>query len=144
MSGIPVQGYRRTCRRERRIKRSPLVDLVALVRSFDYAAYAALFGVPSSRGKAAGVVREEDRPGLIPWAQAWRVWTHDALWQGYLQIATGAPFLPGDQEERQILYRVLLIDALLGELSNSLRSDSAWLEVSLLGLLEAVPMGAPG
>jgi len=127
---------------ERRIKRSPLVDLVSLVRSFDYAAYAALFGVPSRRGKAVGVVRAEDRPGLGPWADAWRVWTHDALWQGYLQIAEGAASVPDDKAERKILYRVLLIDGLLGELSNALRTGSAWLEVPLLGLIEAVP-GAP-
>ncbi len=124
---------------ERRIKRSPLVDFVSLVRSFDYAAHAALFGVPSSRGKAVGMIREEDRPGLVPWAQAWRIWTHDALWQGYLQASTGSIYLPNDPGDLRTLYRVLLLDGLLGELSNSLRSDSAWLEVSLLGLLEALP-----
>ncbi|MGE5192139.1 MAG: hypothetical protein ACM3U2_06510, partial [Deltaproteobacteria bacterium] len=123
---------------ERRIKRSPLVDVISMIRSFDYAAYGALFGLVSSRGRTTGAVRPEDRPALVPWMRAWRVWTHNAFLQGYLEVCADESFVSRDAEERNVLYRVLLLDKLLLELARELRSRSAWLEIPLLGLLEAV------
>ncbi len=124
---------------ERRIKRSALVDVISMIRSFDYAAYGALFGLVSGRGRTTGAVRPEDRPALIPWMRAWRFWTHEAFLQGYLEICADQSFVPHDPDERNILYRVLLLDKLLLELARELRSNSAWIEIPLLGLLEAVP-----
>jgi len=109
-----------------------------MVRSFDYAAYATLFGLTSSRGRATGVVRDEDRPSLLPWVQAWRSWTHNACLDGYLEVSAGADFLPRDDEERNVLFRVLLLDQLLMEMAKQLPTGSAWLEIPLLGILEAV------
>jgi len=129
---------------ERRIKRSPLVDVVSMVRSFDYAAHAALFGLASGRGRTTGAVRQEDRPALLPWARAWRVWTHNAFIQGYFEICGDASFVPRDETERNILFRVLLLDKLLLELSKELRTTSDWLEIPLLGLLEAIPPAPVG
>jgi maltose alpha-D-glucosyltransferase/alpha-amylase len=123
---------------ERRIKRSPLVDVVSMVRSFDYAAHAALFGLASGRGRTTGAVRNEDRPGLLPWARAWRVWTHNAFIGGYLAICAEASFVPHDPEERNILFRVLLLDKLLLELARELRTRPDWLGIPLTGILEAI------
>jgi maltose alpha-D-glucosyltransferase/alpha-amylase len=135
---IDFEGQPRQSIGERRIKRSPLVDVVSLLRSFDAAAYAALLGLASSRGRATGMVRDEDRPALLPWATAWRSWTHSALLKGYLEASAGAAFVPTDERERHTLLRVLLLDHLLVELSRQLRDCSAWLEIPLAGLLEAV------
>jgi maltose alpha-D-glucosyltransferase/alpha-amylase len=135
---IDFEGRSQQSIGERRIKRSPLRDVVSLLRSFDYAVHGALFGLKSGRGRAAGVVREEDRPALLPWAAAWRVWTHTALLKGYLAVCGEAPLVPADPEERMILWRVLLVDQLLLELSNELHASSEWLEVPLAGILEIV------
>jgi maltose alpha-D-glucosyltransferase/alpha-amylase len=145
---IDFEGRPRQSVGERRIKRSPFVDVTMMVRSFDYAAYAALFGLASGRGRTTGVVRDEDRPALIPWARAWRGWTHHAFLEGWLQVCEGSSFLPNDSEERNILFRVHLIDQILLEIARQLRSDPAWLPIPLLGLLEAfeapsIPVSSP-
>ncbi len=123
---------------ERRIKRSPFRDVITLMRSFDYAAYAALYGLASRRGKAAGAVRNEDRPALLPWARAWRAWVHDAFLQGYLATCADASFLPISSESRNTLFRALLLDRLLLETSNVLQSRPPWLGIPLEGLLETL------
>ncbi len=123
---------------ERRIKRSPLRDVTGLMRSFDYAAYATLFGLVSARGKAAGVIRDEDRPALLPWAKAWRMWIHDAFLQGYFDATTAASFIPADLGERNMLFRIMLLDKLLFEIAGELRDRPAWLEIPIDGLLEAL------
>jgi maltose alpha-D-glucosyltransferase/alpha-amylase len=123
---------------ERRIKRSPLRDVITLVRSFDYAAYATLYGLVSRRGKAAGAVRDEDRPGLLLWALAWRSWVHHALVDGYLTTCAGASFVPDNSQSRNTLFRTLLLDTLLMETSNTLRSLPNWVGIPLHGLLEVL------
>jgi maltose alpha-D-glucosyltransferase/alpha-amylase len=135
---IDLEGRPRQSIGERRIKRSPVADVVSLLHSFDSAAYAALWGLASSRGRAMGMVRDEDRPALLPWANAWRSWTHNAFMRGYLDASAGAALLPRDEQERTVLFRVLLIDQLLMELARELRTCTPWLEIPLSGLLEAV------
>ena len=56
---------------ERRLKRSALRDVAALIRSFDYAVQSVLFGLASNRGRSPGLIRAEDQPSLAPWATAW-------------------------------------------------------------------------
>src|SRR5690606_19847682 len=80
---------------ERRIKRSPLVDVAGLLRSFQYAA-------------ASGLQAYADR-GLVPaehWddfeqrARAWQLWVSTRFLAGYLGEADGTPLVPledGDQ-----------------------------------------------
>jgi maltose alpha-D-glucosyltransferase/alpha-amylase len=141
---IDFEGRPRQSVGERRIKRSPFVDVATMVRSFDYAAYAALFGLASGRGRTTGVVRDEDRPALFPWARAWRAWTHHAFLTGWLEVCEGSSFLPGDNEERNILFRAHLIDQILLEIARQLRSDPAWLPIPLMGLIEAFePASSP-
>jgi maltose alpha-D-glucosyltransferase/alpha-amylase len=134
---IDFEGGPRLSIGERRIKRSPISDVVTLLRSFDAAAYAALWGLASHRGRATGMVRDEDRPALLPWANAWRSWTHQALLRGYLDASDGAAYLPADEQERNTLFRVLLLDHMLTELARQLRTCTPWLEIPLTGLLEA-------
>ena len=59
--------------------------------------------------------------------------------RSYLESSAGAPFLPSDEQERIMAFRVLLLDQLLIELARELRTCGPWLEIPLAGLLEAVP-----
>jgi len=123
---------------ERRIKRSPFRDVAGLVRSFDYAADATLLGLISRRGKAAGVIRDEDRPRLAPWAAAWRRWVHGEFLAAYFETTASASFIPRAAQERQVLFRTMLLEKLLAELSGELRHRPDWLAIPLRGLAEAM------
>lgn len=128
---------------ERRIKRPPLSDVVSLIRSFDFAAYATLFGLASGRGRASGVIRDADRATLLPWATAWRGWTHDAFLQGYLEVCDQKKWLPDSVEDRDLLYRTLMLEQLFQEIARDLQYRPAWLDFPLSGLLEAFDLHEP-
>lgn len=123
---------------ERRIKRSPLLDLVGLMRSLDYAAYATLFGLISARGKAGGMIRNEDRRALGRWTLAWRGWAHQHLIAGYFSTPAASRFLPPDPGERSLLFRILMLEKLLVELAGELRLRPAWVGIPVHGWLEAL------
>src|SRR5260370_1644567 len=110
-----------------------------MVRSFDCAAYAALFGLASGRGRTTGVVRDEDRPALFPWARAWRAWTHHAFLAGWLEVCEGSSFLPGALEARHILFPLHLIDPILVDIASQLRSGPPPLPIPLLRLTDPSP-----
>lgn len=122
---------------ERRLKRSAFRDVVGLLRSYDYAAHATLFGLISGRGKATGVIRNEDRPSLITWTKAWRLWVHHAFREGYFEVAGNEAFVPQDPAERESLFRIMLIEKLLAEIVGELRNRPHWLGIPIHGLLEA-------
>jgi maltose alpha-D-glucosyltransferase/alpha-amylase len=120
---------------ERRIKRSPLRDVAGMLRSFQYAAYAVLFG------KVAGVVpRHEDAPALTAWAQFWAQWVGSAFLRGYLDCAGSAPFIPKTEGELRILLDAYLLEKALYEVSYELNNRPGWVGIplrSMIHLLEA-------
>jgi maltose alpha-D-glucosyltransferase/alpha-amylase len=114
-----------------------------MIRSFDFAAVAPLYNLASGRGRAAGVIRDEDRAVLLPWSNAWRNWTHDAFLQGYLEVCDGKAWIPADIEERDLLYRTLMLEQLFQETARDLEYRPAWLDIPLSGLLEALDVKEP-
>lgn len=112
----------------RRHKESPLKDVAGMLRSFSYAAYAALFA------HTAG--RTEEVARLEPAARRWQGWTSEAFLNGYLGAAGAAPFLPADPARRQGLIDLFLIDKALYELNYELNNRPEWARIPLLGLTE--------
>jgi maltose alpha-D-glucosyltransferase/alpha-amylase len=120
---------------DRRLKRSPLRDVASMVRSFHYAAYSALLGFGSGRGRAPGMIRPEDQAALEPWARAWYDWVSAAFLRSYQETAGNAPFLPSAPAERKLLFELFLLERALQELGGELRSRPDGVRIPLLGLL---------
>ena len=118
---------------ERRIKRSPLVDVAGMLRSFHYAAFASLFdqgsGVP---------IRTGDVPAVERWAQFWNTWVSVAFLKSYLEHARGADFLPDDPEEVRTLLDVFLLDKAVYELGYELNNRPDWVRIPLHGILDVM------
>ena len=122
---------------ERVRKVSPLKDAVGMLRSFDYAAFAALFAF-------AG-----DRPDvferLAPWAKAWRTWVSARFLRDYLATAGGAPFIPPDRSNVGKMLDALTLDKALYELQYELNNRPDWVRIPLRGIAALVePAGPPG
>jgi maltose alpha-D-glucosyltransferase/alpha-amylase len=114
----------------RRAKYAPLKDVVGMIRSYDYAAYAALFD------------RIRDRPGafqdLSPWAAAWQTWISAAFVRQYLATADGAPVLPADHDSLSRLLNAFTLDKTLYELQYELNNRPSWVPIPLLGVLALI------
>jgi trehalose synthase-fused probable maltokinase len=109
---------------DRRRKDSPMKDVAGMLRSFSYAAYAALFAHP------ADVAR------LEPWARAWQAWVGAAFLKGYVAAAGTAPLLPSDPVQRTSLLNLFLIDKALYELQYEMNNRPDWVRIPLRGLME--------
>ena len=113
----------------RRLKRSALVDVAGMLRSFDYASSAVLLG----RGEAAPI-RPEDREALLPWAAFWTRWVSAAFLQSYLEKAAEAPLLPQDGARLAILLDTYLLEKALYEVGYELQNRPEWIRVALDGI----------
>jgi trehalose synthase-fused probable maltokinase len=116
---------------ERRQKESPLKDVAGMLRSYSYAAYAALFNLTMGRAQ------EFER--LEPWARAWERWAGASFLSGYLAAAGPASFLPTDPVQRASLLDLLLVDKALYELNYELNNRPEWVRIPLRGLSDLLP-----
>ncbi len=115
-----------------REKQSPVRDIASMMRSFSYAAYAALVAQP------APAVAE--RGALEPWARLWHTWAAAAFLQGYLASAGQSPALTGDGITRDRLLELFMLDRALRELDGELNNRPDWVGIPLSGLLELLAL----
>jgi maltose alpha-D-glucosyltransferase/alpha-amylase len=111
---------------ERRAKDSPLRDVAGMLRSFDYAAHAALFE-RSASDQANGDYRQR--------ARAWQQATSAAYLRGYFGVAEGASFLPPDDVARRALLDFFVAEKGLYEVMYELNNRPTWLPIPLAGVL---------
>jgi maltose alpha-D-glucosyltransferase/alpha-amylase len=116
---------------ERRTKQSPLKDVASMVRSYSYAAYAALFGY--------AVHAPDDYALLEPWADTWQHWAVEAFLTGYRHtIGEGAAarsLVPSNDRFERLLHAFVLEKALY-ELGYELNNRPDWVRVPLAGILK--------
>ncbi len=115
---------------ERSLKRCPLVDLAAMLRSLDYAADAAL------RREA-----ETDRDALRPWATVWAQTMKQALTKAYFDASTDASSVPPTAAERETLLRAFVLDRGLRELAQELEHRGESVSVPLAAVAEMLASG---
>jgi maltose alpha-D-glucosyltransferase/alpha-amylase len=114
---------------ERRAKQSPVKDVAGMVRSYSYAAYAALFSFTTHT--------PDSYPTLERWADLWQYWAADAFLDGYRSAIGGAPIVPHGEAWATLLCAFLL-DKALYELEYELNHRPDWVLIPLMGIRKLV------
>jgi maltose alpha-D-glucosyltransferase / alpha-amylase len=115
---------------ERRLKRSAMVDVAGMLRSFHYAAHYSLF---ESR-----TVRPEDRQSLGAFADLWATRAGQVFLGAYLEAAANAVFVPFDRGDLRALLRSFSIMKAMYELRYELNNRPKWAAIPLRGLLQVM------
>jgi len=110
---------------ERKLKRSPLRDVAGMMRSFQYAAYSALW---------QPAMRPEDVPFLEPWADRWYREMSSVFLQSYLQTTAGASFIPPDPHDLQVFLEAYLLDKAVYEVGYELNNRPDWVVIPIRGI----------
>jgi maltose alpha-D-glucosyltransferase/alpha-amylase len=114
---------------DRRFKRSPLRDVAAMLRSFDYAASAGLASTSAS-------VREQDAESLRAWARFWRQWVSSAFLRAYLRGVRDSGLLPTERADVRILLRTLMLEKSVYGLGYELRNRLEWVPTAVRVVFE--------
>ncbi|MFA6045784.1 MAG: maltose alpha-D-glucosyltransferase [Phycisphaerales bacterium] len=118
---------------ERRLKRSPLRDVAGMIRSFDYAAWAALDRhhelLPGERAGARAVLTQA--------AGAWSAWTASSFASAYFErvLALRPELLGPDAAGRELLLRAWLLEKTCYEIVYELNSRPDWVHIPLRAAL---------
>jgi maltose alpha-D-glucosyltransferase/alpha-amylase len=116
---------------ERRRKRSPLIDVAGMLRSFHYAAHTALYQEVQS-----GIIHPDNIPMMQQWSQSWYVWVSAVFLRSYLETAGDAPFIPKTRAETQAMLNAYLMDKAVYELGYELNNRPTWVRIPIWGMLQ--------
>ena len=111
---------------ERRTKQSPMKDVAGMVRSFSYAAFAAL--------QRRTQRRPQDFEALEPWSRLWEHAVVDEFLTSYREVTAQSPVVPASEENFRKLLDVYLLDKALYELVYELNNRPAWVRIPLAGI----------
>ena len=114
---------------ERRLKRLALRDVAGMLRSFHYAAQAALRN-------------EQAAPELVarmqPWARFWVDSVSVAFMRSYLATAGQASFIPQASADLELQLTTMLLEKALYELRYELNMRPDWVRIPLRGIIDLV------
>lgn len=116
---------------ERKAKQSPLKDVAGMLRSYHYAAYAALFTFTQERRDASA-----DFAALEPWAELWRQWVSAAFLSAYRRTMRGRGIVPDDSAAFAELLDAFMLEKVFYELSYELNNRPTWVRIPLRGILD--------
>ena len=109
----------------RRLKRSPLLDVAGMIRSFHYAAMTAL--------AHHGATNPEDVQMLEPWLEAWSVYVSGSYLHTYIAAMKGSKLIPEDRDELALMVRCFLMQKVISELGHELSQHNS-IDISLRGI----------
>ncbi|MCL2723182.1 MAG: putative maltokinase [Polyangiaceae bacterium] len=128
---IDFEGEPARTPQERREKRSPLVDIAGMLRSYDYAAATAL------------ALRDAtERMRLLPWAKLWKRAASVSLLEGWIGAVSTTDILPKDAAAERVLLDFFLFEKCIYEIGYEMDNRPDWLEIPVAGLLELL-VGGP-
>jgi len=122
---------------ERRIKASPLRDVASMIRSFHYAAHAAVRRpqLEPNSAEAGG----DDR---ARWLNVWSAWSSACYLKAYLAEASRGNFLPESREDLETLLNAHLLEKAVYELGYELNNRPEWVCIPLAGILQLLDEAA--
>ena len=121
---------------QRRLKRPALVDVAGMIRSFHYAARAALLAVTRALGATV------DPDALEPWLSRWYRAVTGTFLHAYLEEASVGDFLPTGREELAAMLEFLLLEKAVYELGYEANSRPDWIAIPARGILDLLGGGA--
>lgn len=118
---------------ERKAKRSPLVDVAGMLRSFHYASVSALRARP-----------EGSRAALAPWASLWHHAVSATFLRGWLAAVDGSAVVPRDPSTTRSLLDLFLLEKGIYEVGYELNNRPEWVDIPLEGLRDIIGMESAG
>jgi maltose alpha-D-glucosyltransferase / alpha-amylase len=110
---------------DRKLKRSTLRDVAGMMRSFQYAAYSALW---------QPAMRAEDVPFLERWADFWYRQMSSVFLESYLATTRDAPFVPQNSDDLQVMLEAYLLDKAVYEIGYELNNRPDWVVIPIRGI----------
>jgi maltose alpha-D-glucosyltransferase/alpha-amylase len=115
---------------ERRKKTIAMRDVAGMIRSFQYAAYAALFG------EVPGVADNPELADTIEaWAAFWTARVSATYLKSYFDQAGHAVFMPNRDEDRHLLFDAFLLQKALYEVAYELNNRPEWVRIPMRGIV---------
>ena len=130
---LDFEGEPRRSLEERRSKQTPLKDVAGMLRSFDYAAWAALDHETKDH--------PDRRTLLRPHVQAWRDQASAAFLAGYRETLAGTACYPAEPATAQNLLKLAMLEKLFYEIGYELANRPAWVWIPLAGAHELLFQG---
>jgi maltose alpha-D-glucosyltransferase/alpha-amylase len=131
---LDFEGEPRRPLAERRAKHTPLKDVAGMLRSFDYAAWAALDHETKDY---------PDRRSLLrPHVLAWRDQASAVFLAGYRETLAGTPCYPADEPAAKGLLKLAMLEKLFYEIGYELANRPAWVWIPLAGANDLLFQGS--
>jgi maltose alpha-D-glucosyltransferase / alpha-amylase len=111
----------------RRAKSSPLRDVAGMIRSFDYAAVAAVRQLAATRPAA--------EPRMVQLAEAWRQRAVDGFRAAYRKTMRGCAAYPASKIQARAMTTFFVLEKAVYEVSYELANRPLWVEIPLEGIL---------
>ncbi|MDE3068025.1 MAG: maltose alpha-D-glucosyltransferase [Verrucomicrobiota bacterium] len=116
---------------ERRLKRSPLRDVAGMIRSFHYAAHAAL-----QQQIERGVLPAAQVAATAAWGRFWAWWVSAVFFKAWREAVGATPLSPSNDADLQVLMDAFLLRKAVHELGYELNRRASRVAIPLEGLLE--------
>jgi maltose alpha-D-glucosyltransferase/alpha-amylase len=128
---IDFEGLPNVAIGERRLKRSPLVDVASMIRSLHYAAHAALLNQIKQ-----GTLQPAQLAAKAPWGRFWALSASALFYQAYRQTPGISFFIPSNEADLNLLLDFYLLRKAMQELEYELLHRPDWVVIPLHGILE--------
>ena len=115
---------------ERRAKTSPLRDVAGMIRSFDYAASAAVRLLAETRAAA--------EPRMAELAESWRQHAVDGFRAAYRKAMRGCLSVPANKKQARDLTRFFMLEGWVYAARRELAERPLWVDIPLQGILDIV------